>query len=57
MADEAVPPAPTRKVIADKRLDAANQIMRMLGDFTTSERTAIMQIVNLLVQTPTQTED
>lgn len=41
-----------KSVFADERLLATNQIVRILNDLEPAERRAVMQIVNILVETP-----
>jgi hypothetical protein len=50
--EEEAKPTRTRKVIADRKLGLANDILRTLSELDTSERKIVMQIVNMLVDNP-----
>ena len=50
-------PAQRRRVIADKKLGIANEIMRTLSELEPGERATVMQIVNLLVNEPDQPQE
>lgn len=50
--EEEAKPTRTRKVIADRKLGLANDILRTLSELDASERKIVMQIVNVLVDNP-----
>ena len=50
-------PRRTRRVISDKRLGSANDIMRILSELGEPERKAVMQIVNLLIEAPSNSNE
>ena len=50
-------PKRTRRVIGDRRLGIANDIMRTLSELGEPERKAVMQIVNLLIETPSNSTE
>ena len=50
-------PRRTRRVIGDRRLGIANDIMRTLSELGEPERKAVMQIVNLLIETTSSSNE